>query len=129
MKIYYSAKINGFVDDIAFAGKIPEDAVEISIEERNELIRKVTPLTYLTSDDNGYPIIKDREDKEEIQSKGVRTKRDYLLNESDWVSFRSMETGQPIPEEWLEYRQALRDVPQQEGFPKDIQWPVKPEVS
>ena len=27
---------------------------------------------------------------------------------------------------WATYRQALRDVPQQEGFPLQIQWPVIP---
>jgi len=25
------------------------------------------------------------------------------------------------------YRQALRDVPQQAGFPDDVTWPMKPE--
>ena len=27
---------------------------------------------------------------------------------------------------WADYRQALRDIPQQSGFPGDIDWPVKP---
>jgi len=28
---------------------------------------------------------------------------------------------------WATYRQALRDVPQQAGFPSDINWPTTPE--
>jgi len=28
---------------------------------------------------------------------------------------------------WLDYRQALRDIPQQKGFPFDVVWPEKPE--
>lgn len=28
--------------------------------------------------------------------------------------------------DWAKYRQALRDVPQQEGFPFDVTWPVAP---
>ena len=28
---------------------------------------------------------------------------------------------------WIDYRQALRDVPQQNGFPTDIDWPMNPE--
>ena len=28
---------------------------------------------------------------------------------------------------YADYRQALRDVPQQAGFPGDIDWPAKPE--
>lgn len=30
-------------------------------------------------------------------------------------------------EAWMAYRQALRDVPEQEGFPINIVWPEKPE--
>jgi hypothetical protein len=31
-----------------------------------------------------------------------------------------------ISDEMTAYRQALRDVPQQEGFPNTITWPTKP---
>ena len=29
---------------------------------------------------------------------------------------------------WVDYRQALLDIPQQSGFPHDVVWPTKPEV-
>ena len=32
-----------------------------------------------------------------------------------------------VPEDWRTYRQALRDIPAQAGFPTTINWPVKPE--
>jgi len=28
---------------------------------------------------------------------------------------------------WAQYRQALRDIPQQDGFPENVIWPTKPE--
>lgn len=56
----------------------------------------------------------------------VRLQRDALLSSCDWVVVRSQELGEPVPEAWADYRQALRDVPQQEGFPTDIAWPEKP---
>ena len=28
---------------------------------------------------------------------------------------------------WATYRQGLRDVPEQAGFPEDINWPTTPE--
>jgi len=31
-----------------------------------------------------------------------------------------------MSEEMTTYRQALRDVPQQEGFPNEIDWPDEP---
>ena len=36
------------------------------------------------------------------------------------------EKGTNIPVEWAEYRQALRDVPEQEGFPFNVTWPQEP---
>jgi hypothetical protein len=29
-------------------------------------------------------------------------------------------------EEWAVYRQALRDIPEQPGFPWEVEWPVPP---
>lgn len=57
----------------------------------------------------------------------ARAKRDRLLSESDWIVTRSIEASVSPPPEWLAYRQALRDVPEQQGFPETIDWPVLPE--
>lgn len=56
----------------------------------------------------------------------ARAKRDRLLTETDWVVVKHNELGTSIPQEWLDYRQSLRDVPQQSGFPDDITWPTAP---
>ena len=56
----------------------------------------------------------------------VRDKRNQLLSETDYLT----NNDYPISEEARElvraYRQALRDVPQQEGFPETVVWPEKP---
>jgi hypothetical protein len=57
----------------------------------------------------------------------ARYERDQRLIASDFIVARSAEAGVPAPSEWVAYRQALRDVPQQPGFPDNIQWPTKPE--
>lgn len=57
---------------------------------------------------------------------GIRAERDRLLTACDWVRLRSLDLGQPIPPDWLAYRQALRDLPQQTGFPTNVTWPAKP---
>lgn len=51
--------------------------------------------------------------------------RAQLLEQSDWVVVRSIETGTPIPEVWVKYRQALRDITKQPGFPESYRWPPK----
>src|SRR5690625_2098366 len=61
----------------------------------------------------------------------ARWKRDGLLRELDsivsnplrWCGFTEAEQ-----QELADYRQALLDVPQQSGFPDDIDWPQKPGV-
>jgi Phage tail assembly chaperone protein len=54
----------------------------------------------------------------------VRAKRGYLLVASDWTQVADAPVDQAA---WAEYRQALRDVPEQEGFPENVVWPTKPE--
>ncbi len=65
--------------------------------------------------------------KAPVIAEQVRTERARLLAESDWVVTRAMERGEPVPADWLAYRQALRDVPQQSGFPLAIAWPECPD--
>ena len=54
----------------------------------------------------------------------VRAERDRLLNETNG-SQDSDNPGRGNPA-MLQYRQDLRDVPQQGGFPNTINWPVRP---
>ena len=69
----------------------------------------------------------DEEKKAEAEQM-ARSKRDALLSESDYY----LQPDYPSTEEGLNavkaYRSALRDVPQQEGFPLSIEWPAKPDV-
>ena len=51
----------------------------------------------------------------------ARQERDTLLSESDVHALADR-----ITDEWRTYRQALRDVPSQAGFPDNITWPTKP---
>lgn len=53
---------------------------------------------------------------------GVRAQRDRLLAETDWMALSDV----TLSPEMAAYRQALRDVPSQAGFPHTIVWPTKP---
>jgi len=53
----------------------------------------------------------------------IRNSRDELLKETDHYGLSDV----TMTEAMTTYRQALRDVPQQEGFPQTITWPTKPE--
>jgi hypothetical protein len=53
----------------------------------------------------------------------VRAERNRLLDESDWTQVIDAPVDQTA---WAVYRQALREVPQQAGFPQNVVWPTKP---
>jgi hypothetical protein len=48
-------------------------------------------------------------------SQAVRAERDKKLSETDWT--QGADVPQSTKDKWAEYRQALRDMPQQVGFP------------
>ena len=54
----------------------------------------------------------------------ARTKRNGLLAASDWTQVADTPVDQAA---WATYRQALRDITAQAGFPETIDWPVAPE--
>jgi hypothetical protein len=56
----------------------------------------------------------------------ARAERERLLRACDWVVLRAYEADERVPEAWAAYRQALRDVPSQEGFPDSVNWPQAP---
>ena len=67
------------------------------------------------------------EEKSELEAQ-VRAQRDELIAETDYL----LMADYPISAEQLAdvkaYRQVLRDVPQQDGFPNNVDWPEKPVV-
>lgn len=51
----------------------------------------------------------------------VHQKRDNLLSETDWMALSDVTLTVP----WAAYRQSLRDVTSQPGFPYAVTWPTK----
>jgi hypothetical protein len=63
---------------------------------------------------------------ERVIATPVKEERAKLLAETDWYVVRQSETGDAIPQEILDYRQALRDITSQEKYPYVVIWPAKP---
>ena len=53
----------------------------------------------------------------------AREQRDLLLQQSDWTQVPDAPVNATS---WATYRQALRDVPTQSGFPSSVNWPTRP---
>jgi len=58
-----------------------------------------------------------------ITEEQVRQYRNTFLAETDWWAT----SDRTMTDEQIAYRQALRNIPEQSGFPNDITWPTKPE--
>ena len=56
-----------------------------------------------------------------VAEANVRAKRDGLLSETDWMALSDVTMSDTI----TAYRQALRDIPDQAGFPFSVTWPTK----
>lgn len=61
--------------------------------------------------------------KDAEQAKSVRATRDAKLSECDWTQVADAPVDKAV---WVTYRQALRDVTAQTGFPWTVEWPVAP---
>jgi hypothetical protein len=64
-----------------------------------------------------------RTSKDAEQAESVRTSRNNLLKDSDWTQITDATADKTA---WAVYRQALRDVTEQAGFPWTIPWPDAP---
>jgi hypothetical protein len=98
--------VQAYVERDMFADYVDEDGVTVT---------KV-------SQEQAYTATKDAE-----AATAARATRDGLIASCDWMAIKAFEGGTGVATEWATYRQALRDVSAQEGFPNNITWPEKPE--
>lgn len=68
----------------------------------------------------------DEDARTEDQATAARIERDRLLRATDWTQLTDSVLDAEAMVLWQSYRQALRDVPQQAGFPAIITWPEEP---
>ena len=67
----------------------------------------------------------DRTTEQKIED--AREERDGALKSCDWTVMPDSPLSESKKTEWQTYRQALRDIPAQSGFPNNITWPTIPE--
>jgi hypothetical protein len=71
--------------------------------------------------------LKFSKDKEcDVIGDEIRTERNHLLALCDWTQNADSPLDSDQKSAWAAYRQALRDVPEQQGFPYDVIWPTQP---
>lgn len=77
-----------------------------------------------TAEEKAAYIAKRDSERLDAQKASVRAERNTLLSACDWTQVLDAPVDKTA---WATYRQALRDITSQAGFPWTIDWPVKPE--
>lgn len=80
----------------------------------------------MTREEAQLPPLPTQAELDEEASAKARAVRNKALLGSDWVVVKAYEQGESVPTDWAEYRQDLRDVTGQVGFPHNVVWPVAP---
>ena len=124
---YYSASTRGFYTEQDHKGLIPADAVQCSREKHHQLMLAQCQGKEIRPDANGYPVAADPPPpSDEFLAKLARGQRDVLLTASDWTQQPDVQHPVDVAAAWRTYRQALRDITSQPGFPQNVIWPVVP---
>jgi len=102
----------------------------IRMETSKEAECRAELLAYATSigipADNQQIVSAESIDTTERDAAYVRAKRDARLAACDWTQLPDSPLSTEAKANWATYRQALRDVPAQTGFPGSVEWPTEP---
>ena len=108
------------------------DHGEVEYNDRNEEITDFSAFESIMGDRQAEIDRRDEEavqealDNEPSEEEKDRIVRNELLEETDWIVIKYLDIGEPVPQEWSDYRQALRDITEQAGFPGNVDWPTEP---
>jgi hypothetical protein len=125
----------GFYDELINGGGIPDEAVEISDETWMALHNGQRDGKLMALAEDGTPDLRPLPPPpDDVMAANERARRNARLTATDWVVARQEEhillgTAEENAERFkafATFRQALRDVPQQPGFPHNIEWPAEP---
>ncbi|WP_042858205.1 tail fiber assembly protein [Dickeya sp. NCPPB 3274] len=123
--MFYSKSSNGFYSKEVNGDNIPGDAVAIGDDYYQHLLSEQALGNTIIFDELAKkPIAVTPAPVSETQlAEAVRRQRDNLLLASDWTQVPDAPVDQQA---WRSYREVLRQVPEQTGFPHNVEWPALP---
>jgi len=122
--MFYSKSTSGFYDLAIHGTDIPTDAVEITADEHMALLRGQSIGKIISADASGHPILIDppAQTTEQLAA-AVRSDRDRRILDTDYLIMPDYPIDVTKLTAVKTYRQALRDISLQAGFPTKIDWP------
>ena len=125
----------GACDDIAFEKQLPLNS-GLSLIEINEYVIQDSfvensIVVAMPPKPNGCYVFnyatKQWDQDFDKQTNEIKNQRDQLLSQSDWTQIPNNPLTIAKQQEWASYRQQLRDIPSQSGYPFNVIWPVQPQ--
>jgi hypothetical protein len=91
--------------------------------EYNPLVQSIVQDAQPVKEGDNWSVDHTVENKPQEEAEAsMRIERDRLLSNTDWMAL----SDNTISGEWADYRQTLRDIPDQIGFPYDVTFPISP---
>ena len=143
MQIYKDGQVAHYktiFSNVSFPASGPSDAFlaangayKVSLfRDHDRATQKLVPCEPVIEGGFAYVVAVENKTAEEIaadvasKSAQMRANRDRALEASDWRVIRAAETGVALDADWATYRQALRDLPNDEAWP-DVDLPNDPD--
>lgn len=119
LDVYYYYHISGGIP-----GDVNDHCVRVPVPEGLDYtIAKATK-----GDDGSINIVLDVDAESLKLWSGIRTQRAQLLAQCDWTQMPDSPLSTDKRAAWAEYRQALRDLPDEFTDPRQVVWPDDPTV-
>ncbi len=106
---------------IQTGGEVPDNSIELSEEQYEEITGALREGKKIIETSDGYSILDKPIEDFWID---LRKRRNYLLFSTDWTQLQDSPQNK---EEWSNYRQQLRDLPQNTENPINPIWPEPPQ--
>lgn len=105
-------------------GVFPVTEVTQPTPAPGEIVEEITPAEINGVWTQQWNVRAATQQETDSQADEVRSQRNRLLYECDWTQL----SDAPVNSlDWANYRQELRDVPNQAGFPWSVVWPTPPQ--
>lgn len=134
MTIAFSATTLAFYDLNTWPHDLPDFPALLSAEDHARILAELSTGRVLAADETGRPVtLEPPPPSAEAQAAEARRRRDAEIAAVRWLVERhrdeqALQIATTLrPEDYRlvqEHVQALRDVPEQDGFPLVIEWPV-----
>lgn len=124
--MYFSSSTNGFYVPEIHGENIPSDAVEITEQQHSALMAAQSEGKQIAPDNDGKPVAVEPIPIP-LTWEDIRNTRNAKLASCDWTQIADAPLTEDQKQDWVLYRQHLRDVPEIFDSTESVVWPQPPQ--